>query len=75
MVKITGAGVMEIPITFPPRDESDEQQRILAAKHAIDDELRIVVQEIAKLKSLRSGLMTDLLTGRVRVPEGIAVTG
>jgi hypothetical protein len=26
-----------------------------------------------KLKRLKSGLMTDLLTGRVRVPEGIAV--
>ena len=26
-----------------------------------------------KLRELKSGLMTDLLTGRVRVPEGIVV--
>ena len=30
---------------------------------------------LRKLQLLKSGLMNDLLTGRVRVPEGIAVTG
>jgi hypothetical protein len=29
---------------------------------------------LAKLAALKSGLMSDLLTGRVRVPEEIAVT-
>lgn len=28
-----------------------------------------------KLTSIKSSLMNDLLTGPVRVPEGIAVTG
>ena len=28
---------------------------------------------LEKLEHLKSGLMADLLTGRVRVPEGIAV--
>jgi hypothetical protein len=31
--------------------------------------------EPAKLQQLKSGLSNDHLTGRVRVPEGIAVTG
>ena len=30
--------------------------------------------ELAKLRHLKSGLMTDLLTGRVRVPETIGPT-
>ena len=30
---------------------------------------------LLKVKLLRFGLMNDLLTGRVRVPEGIAVAG
>jgi hypothetical protein len=31
--------------------------------------------ELEKLLHLKSGLMNDLLTGRVRVPEGIADGG
>ena len=31
--------------------------------------------QLSKLQYVKSGLMNDLLTGRVRVPEGIAVTG
>ena len=57
------------------RGESDEQQRILAAKHAMDLELRLVGQEIAEFFWLQSGLMNDLLTGGICAPEGIAVTG
>lgn len=30
--------------------------------------------ELAKLQQLKSGLMTDLLTGRVRVPEGLELS-
>jgi type I restriction enzyme S subunit len=37
----------------------DELARLLEAETA----------ELAKLQSIKSGLMDDLLTGRVRVPE------
>jgi len=75
MVKITGAGVMQIPVAFPPRNESHEQQRMLAVRNAVNDEVRALLQELTKLKSLKSGLMDDLLTGRVRVPESITDGG
>jgi hypothetical protein len=39
------------------------------------DGIKALGGELAKLVALNSGLMSDLLTGCVRVPEGIAVTG
>ena len=42
--------------------------RILAA----DAQRHAEEREKAKLTLLKSGLMSDLLTGRVRVPEGLA---
>jgi type I restriction enzyme S subunit len=69
MVKITGAGVMETPIAYP---DSDEQQRILTALIPFREELRTLDTEHLKLTMLKSGLMTDLLTGRVRVPESVS---
>lgn len=49
--------------------EVDEQRRILEAIQPIDSELAVSSSELCKLKSVKSGLMADLLTGRVRVPE------
>jgi type I restriction enzyme, S subunit len=69
MVKITGAGVMETPIAYP---DSDEQQRILTALIPFREELRTLDTEHLKLTMLKSGMMTDLLTGRVRVPESVS---
>jgi type I restriction enzyme S subunit len=72
MVKITGAGVMEVPVAYPPGNGRDEQRDILAVKGAIERVLGTVWREHAKLSSLKSGLMDDLLTGRVRVPESMS---
>jgi len=41
----------------------------------VDEAIAKTEAVIAKLKQVRAGLLHDLLTGRVRVPEGIAVTG
>jgi hypothetical protein len=38
-------------------------------------EIEALGGEPAKLVALKSDLASDVLTGRVRVPEGIAVTG
>jgi len=70
MVKITGAGVMETLIAYP---DHDEQQRILAALAPFDEELQALHAEHLKLAMLKFGLMSDLLTGRVRLSEEITV--
>lgn len=51
-------------VALPPRSE---QNQAVAALLASEDEITKAVQEAAKLKTLKSGLMDDLLTGRVRV--------
>ena len=49
----------------------EEQRYVVKMVDALN--LRIQIEEAlrSKLAFLKSGLMTDLLTGRVRVPEGI----
>lgn len=49
----------------------EEQQRILDAIAPVEMELDALQRERLKLASLKSGLTTDLLTGRIRVPEGM----
>jgi type I restriction enzyme S subunit len=51
----------------------NEQNMIAAVLSASDAEQSAVERELAKLCQLKSGLMADLLTGRVRVPEEVAV--
>ena len=51
-----------------------EQQAILDRIQTIDSIINYTTAEKTKLDFLKSGLMNDLLTGRVRVPERIAVT-
>jgi type I restriction enzyme S subunit len=68
MVKITGARVMETPIPVP---DFKEQQLILSKLDPLQIVIRTLTSECSKLKCVKSGLMSDLLTGRVRVPEGI----
>ncbi|MDP2602532.1 MAG: hypothetical protein Q8S00_08055 [Deltaproteobacteria bacterium] len=59
-------------LTYP---EIGEQRGTLAAIAPVTDEIEALGRELAKLVALKSGLMNNLLTGRVRVPEGIAVPG
>jgi type I restriction enzyme S subunit len=51
----------------------EEQQAIVKRIEAIDANITIESDKHAKLGLVKSGLMTDHLTGRVRVPEEIAV--
>ncbi len=59
-------------LTYP---EIGEQRGTLTAIAPVTDEIEALGRELAKLVALKSGLMNNLLTGRVRVPEGIAVPG
>ena len=54
---------------------SEEQESIVDRIQAIDAIANKEAATLAKLDVLKSGLMTDLLTGRVRVPEHVGVGG
>lgn len=58
--------VRRIPVVVPSKAEQDAIASIIAtAEEQIDAELGV----LEVLLNIKSGLMTDLLTGRVRVPE------
>ncbi len=58
--------IFDMPVPCPPRAEQVAIARVLEdADSAIERE----AAELAKLHQLKSGLMTDLLAGRVRVPQ------
>jgi type I restriction enzyme S subunit len=66
------ADVRKIPIPIVSREEHDA---IIDCLESIERETDKELEIYEKLRVVKSGLMNDLLTGRVRVPEGIAVTG
>ena len=63
--------VGEMKTLLVARPEPDEQKAIVERLEALDSQIAVTTGEQAKLSLLKSGLMTDLLTGRVRVPEAI----
>ena len=52
----------------------DEREAISSKICGIEDQISAEEKEHGKLALLKSGLMTDLLTGRVRVPETVGTT-
>jgi type I restriction enzyme S subunit len=59
-----------LPIALPSRPE---QERLVAVVEAWDECLDRESKWLDKLRDLKTGISTDLLTGRVRVPEEITV--
>lgn len=57
-------------IPIPPSRE--EQESIAKIIDEADAQVDASKKEVAKLRNLKPGLMSDLLTGQVRVPETIA---
>lgn len=68
-VNINPTNLRMLTAAFP--NGLGEQQRNVSKVQGCDDSLRATRAELLKLQRLKSGLMTDLLTGRVRVPENI----
>lgn len=66
------APLKRIPFAFPQRSEQDQIAKILDEQDGV---ILAYESELAKLVQLKSGLMTDLLTGRVRVPEVCSAIG
>ena len=64
MVKISGSIVMGLQITMPA---SGEQSIILCRAKALDGQLQSELERHKGLHAIKTGLMDDLLTGRVRV--------
>jgi type I restriction enzyme S subunit len=64
--------VRRIPVIVAPKPEQDAIAGFVASHEKL---ILAVSKELACLLALKSGLMNDLLTGRVRVPEGITVAG
>lgn len=53
------------------KPEPNEQKEIVRRLEAFDRNIRLETLCLSKLSLVKSGLMSDLLIGRVRVPEGI----
>ncbi|WP_422750629.1 restriction endonuclease subunit S [Micromonospora sp. WMMD1219] len=62
--KITLRDYRQISLPTPPLDVQDF---IISALDSHDNQTHRLVEELDKLRSLKKGLMEDLLTGRVRV--------
>lgn len=62
--KLDMENLLGMPIGVPPLDEQDG---IVARQKAFDDRLENEALSLSKLRILKSGLMDDILTGRVRV--------
>lgn len=69
MVKVSGRIVSALMVTMPP---IDEQERILICLNAARSRIDAEIEELSTLHELKSGLMDDLLTGRVRVTPLLA---
>jgi type I restriction enzyme, S subunit len=65
--------VGELKTLLTAKPERDEQVRIVERIAMLGSRISLEVETGAKLSQLKSGLMADLLTGRVRVPESISV--
>jgi type I restriction enzyme, S subunit len=65
--EITLAELRKIRVAIPQQPE--EQEQIATAIQNLEARLANEIDGLSKLLNLKSGLMTDLLTGRVRVPR------
>jgi len=64
MLHLTKNGMEDLHVPLPP---IEEQKKIAERLQAVDLVLNENEQKLTQLQTLKSGLMSDLLTGRVRV--------
>lgn len=62
-------GIQKIRALIAPSPTNGERERIGRVLDGCEEAVRAEETEFAKLLKLKCGLMNDLLTGRVRVPE------
>lgn len=63
--------VRALPVAIPPYEE---QVAIAAVLEDVDDEMELLHRRLTKARSIKHGMMQELLTGRTRLPlaEGVA---
>ena len=74
LVNAAGRDVANAPVMnslLLPWAPIEEQRRITAMLRNTNDRLHAEKVELHKMQLLRQGLMSDLLTGRVRIPADI----
>lgn len=64
-----GLNYQQLGSFIVPWPDAPERERISEQLWATDSSVTKAEHELAKLRLIKSGLMDDLLTGRVRVPE------
>jgi len=69
MKNITQGAIRAIPV---PDLDRTTQDRVTGQMAALVARIEAETEQVNKLKSLKSGLTSDLLTGRVRVPVGVS---
>jgi len=62
-INLTHLKPMKVPV--PPKDEQDKIAELL---YTVTDAVMSEVEKLEQLQTLKSGMMSDLLSGRVRVP-------
>lgn len=62
---ISKNNLMIVPVPLPPKYE---QTAIAAILSDMDSELTVLEQKLTKARSLKQGMMQQLLTGRIRLP-------
>lgn len=65
---ITPTALKEVSVRLPK--SHSEQRAIAEVLSGIDEDIRLLAEERAKVERLKLGAMDDLLTGRVRLPLG-----
>jgi type I restriction enzyme S subunit len=63
--KLTQGSMMGISVQVPPLAE---QQRIVEIVSSMDDLIQATAQVVVDAKNLRSGLLSDLLSGEHEIP-------
>jgi type I restriction enzyme S subunit len=66
-----GLNLQDVEIFQVPVPDVQEQKSISKMLDGQEQTIHSFEQELGKLTKLKSGLMSDLLTGRVRVPESV----
>jgi len=64
VVHISSGALASIEVDLPPRDEQDAIAAVLVD---IDDEIRRLKARLSKARSIKQGMMQQLLTGRARL--------
>ena len=65
---INRRGLRRVLIQCPP---PNEQREIIDVLNAAEANVAVVQQKVAALEAVKRSLLQNLLTGKIRIPEGI----